>query len=102
MRFKRIAAVMMGTVLVFGSLPYSALTKDSENADVQKGKYDTKAEAIYSTFTANGSLKDMYVENTFHVQKHGEIVDHGVSTYVRNLTNLSDIEQDDSDVRFQA
>jgi len=102
MRFKQIAAVMVGAALVFGSLPYSALAKDSENTDIQKGKYETKDEAIYSNLTANGSLKNMYVVNTFHVKKTGEIVDHGDYTDVRNLTNLTDIEQDDNDVRFQA
>ena len=93
MRFKQIAAVMMGTVLVFGSLPYSALAKDSENADIQKGKYATKDEAIYGKLTATGSLRDMYVVNTFDVKKPGEIVDHGDYTKVRNLTSLSDISE---------
>lgn len=103
MRLKQIAAVMMGTVLVFGSLPFSALAKDNENQDAEKGKYSTKDEAIYGKLGANGSLLDMYVVNTFHDTKPGTITDHGNYTDVRNLSNLLDIKQtDDGKVRFQA
>ncbi|GIN72434.1 hypothetical protein J14TS2_29090 [Bacillus sp. J14TS2] len=98
MRSKQIAAVMMGTFLVFGSLPFSVLAKDNENEDA----YTTKDEAIYGKLGANGSLQDMYVVNTFHDTKPGTITDHGDYTDVRNLSNLLDIEQmDDSKVRFQ-
>src|SRR5690625_4598947 len=102
LRFNQIEAVMVGAALIFSSIPYTALAMDREHTDIQKGKYETKDEAIYSNLIANGSLKNMYVVNTFHVKKTGEIVDHGDYTDVRNLTNLTDIEQDDNDVRFQA
>ncbi|WP_449355245.1 YhgE/Pip domain-containing protein [Virgibacillus natechei] len=102
MRWKQLATVMMGTVLVFGSLPVSAFAEEDENADNQKGEYDTKDEAIYGNLEANGALQDMYVVNTFHVTEPGEIVDHGDYTSVRNLTNLAEMEQDEGDVHFQA
>jgi len=103
MRLRQIAAVMMGTVLMFGSLPFSVLAKDSENEDTEKGKYATKDEAIYGKLGANGALQDMYVVNTFHDTKPGSITDYGDYTDVRNLSNLSDIKlTDDGKVRFQA
>lgn len=103
MRFKQIATVMMGTVLVFGSLPVSVFAKDNENGDTGSGKYSTKDEAIYGNLGANGTLENMYVVNTFHVTKPGKITDHGNYTNVRNLTNLLDIKQTaDNNVHFQA
>ena len=103
MRLKQIAAVMMGTVLVFGTLPFSALAKDKENEDAEKGKYAMKDEAIYGKLEANGALQNMYVVNTFRDTKPGAITDHGDYTNVRNLSNLTDIKQtDDGKVRFQA
>lgn len=101
MRFKQIAAVMMGTVLVFGSLPFSVLA--DEKGDTEKGKFSMKDEAIYGKLGANGVLKDMYVVNTFHDTKPGTIIDYGDYTNVRNLSNLSDIKQTDGNkVRFKA
>ncbi len=103
MRWKQVAAVMMGTILIVGTLPFSALAKDKENEDAEKGKYSTKDEAIYGNLEANGALKDMYVVNTFHDVKPGTITDHGDYTSVRNLSNLLDIKQSGDDkVRFQA
>ncbi|MEN1966583.1 YhgE/Pip domain-containing protein [Lentibacillus sp. N15] len=102
MRWKQLATVMMGTVLVFGSLPVSAIAKDNPNKDEQTGNFSTKDEAIYGNLGANGALKEMYVVNTFHDTKPGTITDHGNYTDVRNLSNLTDINQSDDDkVRFQ-
>lgn len=100
MRFKQLTSVLMGMVLVFGMLPGPAFASDSD--DDQKGKYDTKDEAIYGNLDLKGSLNDIYVVNTFHVKKTGNIADHGDYTDVRNLTDLTDMEQDGNKVRFQA
>lgn len=102
MRLKQLAIMFLSIVLVMGSLPVTVLAKDDASADTQKGKYDTKDESIYGDLDALGSLKDMYVVNTFDMEKPGIITDYGDYTDVRNLTNLTDVEQDDSDVRFQA
>lgn len=103
MRFKQIATVMMGTVLMFGSLPFPAFAKDNDSEDTQTGKYSTKDEAIYGNLGADGTLEDMYVVNTFRISKPGVITDHGDYTNVRNLSNLLEIKQtDDNNVHFQA
>src|SRR5690625_565435 len=93
MRLKPIASIVMGTMLVFSSLPLSALAQEKEEGDSENGKYDTKDEAIYGNLTANGTLKDMYVVNTFHIDKPGMITDHGDYMDVRHLTNLSEMDQ---------
>lgn len=99
MRLKQFFALMMGVVLVFGSLPLSAYAKDN---DSESGKYSKKDEAIYGKLGANGALKDMYVVNTFHMKKPGVVTDHGDYTDVRNLSNLTDIKQtEDNNVQFQ-
>lgn len=102
MRLKKLAAVMAGVVLLFGSVPISPLAKDDEEENDESGDYSTKDEAIYGNLGGDGELEDMYVVNTFHDTNPGEIVDHGDYSDVRNLTNLTDIEQDDGDVRFEA
>lgn len=101
MRLKRTAAVMIGSVLIFGSLPYSVLAKDEANTE--KGDYFKKDEAIYGKLKSNGTLKNMYVVNTFHGTKAGSIIDYGDYKDVRNLSNLKELKQvDDQKVRFEA
>src|SRR5690625_2944186 len=99
MRLKQIVTIIMGIVLMFGSLPFSVLAK--ENTDSQKGAYDAKDETIYGKLASNGSLQSMYVINTFHIDKPGTITDHGDYTDIRNLSNLLDMDQDGRDVHFQ-
>lgn len=102
MRLKQIATIVMGIVLVFGSSPFTILAKDNGKEDEQKGKYDTKDEAVYANLTASGVLEEMYVVNTFQIKKSGTITDHGDYTDVRNLTNLTDMEQDNRNIEFSA
>src|SRR5690625_2859137 len=106
MRIKNWLIVILSALLVFSTLPISAAADDSDKDDshtnAKSGKYSTKDEVIYGNLDANGKTKDMYVVNTFHVTKPGEIVDYGNYSDVRNLTNLSEIEQTaDNDIHFQ-
>src|SRR5699024_12605315 len=93
MRLKPIASIVMGTMLVFSSLPLSALAQEKAEGDSQNGKYDTKDEAVYCNLMANGTLKDMYVVNTFHIDRSGMITDHEDYMNVRTLTKLSETDQ---------
>ncbi len=105
MRPRKLAMMMMSVMLVFGSLPITASAEDNGNgkkANTQTGEYSTKDETIYGNLNAGGTLQDMYVVNTFHVSKPGEIVDYGDYTNVRNLSNLKDIETDGNTIRLQA
>ncbi|QKY70764.1 YhgE/Pip domain-containing protein [Lentibacillus sp. CBA3610] len=102
MRPKKLAIMMMCAVLVFGSLPLPALAENNAEEESGSGEYDAKDETIYGNLNTSGTLQDMYVVNTFHVTEPGEIVDYGDYTNVRNLSNLTDIEQNDGEVRVQA
>ncbi|WP_235791742.1 YhgE/Pip domain-containing protein [Virgibacillus salidurans] len=104
-RVRKIAIVIMCTMLVAGSLPLTVFAGDdtSEEDATESGEYSAKDESVYGNLDANGVLENMYVVNTFHVTEPGEIVDHGNYTNVRNLSNLTDIEQtDDNTVHFHA
>ncbi|MBU5468049.1 YhgE/Pip domain-containing protein [Virgibacillus sp. MSJ-26] len=107
MRIKNWLIVILSALLVFSTLPISVAADNSDKDDSQtsakSGKYSTKDEVIYGNLDANGKTKDMYVVNTFHVTKPGKIVDYGNYSDVRNLTNLSDIEQTtDNEIQFQS
>lgn len=103
MRLKKWGTIMMSGVLVFGLLPFSASAADQGDSETDSGKYSKKDEAIYGNLDASGALENMYVVNTFHVTKPGEIIDHGNYTNVRNLSNLTDIKQtDNNQIHVQA
>src|SRR5699024_10395646 len=83
----------------------SADDTDAQKSDSKSdtGKYSTKDEVIYGNLDVNGNVKDMYVVNNFNVTEPGLLVDYGDYSHVRNLTDLSEIEQMNHDeVHFQA
>src|SRR5699024_2567325 len=94
MRLKPIASIVMRTMLVFSSLPLSALAQEKEEGDSQNGKYDTGYEATYGNLTLNETVKDVYGLKTCHIDKPGIMTDHGDYMDVRKFTNLSEMEQD--------
>src|SRR5699024_11870435 len=57
------------------------------------GKISSKDEVVYATLSATGDEQEIYVVNTLDVTKEGKIVDYGSYSSIKNLTNLSDIEQ---------
>ncbi|WP_174612942.1 YhgE/Pip domain-containing protein [Virgibacillus ihumii] len=105
MRFKRLIAVLMVGLLVIQPLSASSAAGDSssEKKDSQnKGSYSEKNEVVYATLDATGDQEAMYVVNNFTVDKPGKMVDYGSYTSIENLTNLTDIEQNDNKVTFNA
>ncbi len=98
MRFKRITAVFIVCLLVMPTTLVSAATNES-SAD---GTYSEKSEVVYATLNANGDQKEMYVVNSFTVDKPGKMVDFGPYTGIENLTNLTDMKLNDNQVSFTA
>ncbi|WLR54215.1 YhgE/Pip domain-containing protein [Mesobacillus subterraneus] len=66
------------------------------------GKITSKDEVVYATLKSNGHLDDIYVVNTLEVTKAGEILDYGMYSSVKNLTNLSELDQNGQAVRIDA
>ncbi|UCZ54767.1 YhgE/Pip domain-containing protein [Bacillus shivajii] len=66
------------------------------------GEMASKDEVVYGSLSALGTLNELYVVNMINVTTAGYIIDYGDYTTVRNLTNLSEIEQEDDKVQFEA
>lgn len=109
MRRKNWLPVILSTGLIFSSVPlgttFAEGKKDVESiakTSAELSDYSTKDEVIYGKLDTNGKVKNMYVVNSFHGTTPGEIVDYGSYTAVKNLTDLSKIEQTkDNEIRFE-
>ncbi|MFZ3577623.1 YhgE/Pip domain-containing protein [Virgibacillus sp. DJP39] len=106
MRKKRILHVLMATVLVVPSFLVPAGASDhvaaATGASQNAGEYSSKDEVVYATLNANGERQEVYVVNVFDVIKAGKIVDYGTYANLKNLTDLSDINQKENKVEFTA
>ncbi|WP_339149067.1 MULTISPECIES: YhgE/Pip domain-containing protein [unclassified Sutcliffiella] len=58
----------------------------------------SKEEVVYATLKANGDLGPIYVVNTLEVAKAGEILDFGNYKTVKNLTDRTELQQEDERV----
>lgn len=99
---KQLHILLIG-LLVFTLFPVATLANDKAEPTTDTGRYSTKDEVIYGKLDETGKPKNMYVVNSFNVTKPGEFFDYGTYTNVRNLTDLSTIEQSDTDeIHFKA
>lgn len=101
MRIKPYLLVMISLMIVLPSY-FSYVNLATHQAAATEGKLTSKDEVIYATLSANGELHEVYVVNTLDVTKPGEILDFGNYSSVKNLTDLSQIVQEDGTVRLQA
>lgn len=104
MRIKRIFYVLMAIILVVPSFLVTAnLSNHVEAAEDTTGEYASKDEVVYATLSPTGERKEVYVVNIFDVVKEGKIVDNGSYSNLKNLTDLSELEQKkDNTVAFTA
>ncbi|MGR9047488.1 YhgE/Pip domain-containing protein [Halobacillus faecis] len=101
MRFKRATAMFTAFLLVLPAVPVSA--EDNEKTEPEgKGSYSKKHEVVYTTLDASGDQEEMYVVNNFTIEEPGEIVDYGPYTSVQNLTDVTEIEQQNEKVELHA
>lgn len=99
--------VLMAIFLVLPSFLVTAATDEhvtaAEGASINAGEYSSKDEVVYATLSPSGERQEVYVVNIFDVVKAGNIVDYGTYSNLKNLTDLSEIEQiDDGAVEFTA
>jgi X-X-X-Leu-X-X-Gly heptad repeat protein len=66
------------------------------------GSVTSKDEVVYATLKPNGKLGPIYVVNTLDIARAGEILDYGAYSSVKNLTNLTKLEQEKEGVRLDA
>lgn len=100
---------MLSIILIFASFPLAAFSeKNSSNSSAsdksqQPGEFSTKDEVIYGKLDAQGNVQNMYVVNSFHITEPGRLIDYGDYTDVRNLTDLSKMNQSGKNkIQFQA
>ncbi|WP_078382071.1 hypothetical protein [Sutcliffiella halmapala] len=98
MNKRKILCVALAGMIVFPSFLSNAAGVEADT----KGNVRTKDEVIYATLKANGDLGSIYVVNTLEVAQAGEILDYGSYSSVKNLTDLTELQQEDENVRFDA
>lgn len=95
MRFKNNISIIISILLFWLMLP-SSLDVQAKDAS-----YSSKDEVIYGKLHPNGHMNEMYVVNSFYDPTEGTITDYGSYESVRNLTDLSTIEQTKDSVSLQ-
>ncbi len=96
MRTKQILFAALGLMIFLPSfLSYGAAAE-------AEGKITSKDEVVYATLKSNGELEDIYVVNTLEVAKAGELIDYGKYSSVKNLTDLSELDQNGQVVQINA
>jgi len=101
----KLLLVLTTTIIVIPSLPVSAATDDSKSnshSSQESGEISSKDEVVYAKLSATGERQEAYVVNILEIEKPGEIVDHGPYTSLKNLTDLTQLEQKDDTVEFTA
>ncbi|MCD8500665.1 MAG: YhgE/Pip domain-containing protein [Bacillaceae bacterium] len=93
--------LILPSFLVNGSPNVSS--SSANNEPVQKdGKAASKDEVVYATLSATGKMEEIYVVNILDVIKAGTVTDFGAYSHIKNLTNLSEIDQIDDTIRITA
>ncbi|GGA71961.1 YhgE/Pip domain-containing protein [Ornithinibacillus halotolerans] len=104
-RFKKIIIILLALLLILPSFLTTASNNDSTEEDTdptKEGKFSSKDEVVYATLSATGESKEIYIVNSFEIEEEGKIIDYGTYSNLKNLTNLSEIVQDDNQVEFIA
>lgn len=96
-----VAMLIIPSFLVYAS---SSTNSSAEKVDVVKGNGElaSKDEVVYATLQANGKLDEVYIVNILDVAKAGEVIDYGVYSNIKNLTDLSEINQANDIIRINA
>lgn len=102
---KKILFVLLTIFLVLSPFLVTASTNDSQSEDVhleEVGTVSSKDEVVYATLSATGDRQEVYIVNALDVEKSGKIVDYGTYASLKNLTDLSDIQQNENKVEITA
>ncbi|WP_245998117.1 YhgE/Pip domain-containing protein [Aquisalibacillus elongatus] len=101
---KRILLILMSCLLVIPTFLVSATSDTSNEEDSPSGEgiYSEKHEVVYATLQATGEQDGMYIVNNFNIEEPGKITDYGEYTTVKNLTDLTEITQNEQQVEFTA
>ena len=104
---RKIILVLAAVLLILPSFLVTASANDSSEAEEEvtakkEGEVSTKDEVVYGILSATGDRQEIYVVNTLDITKEGKVVDYGSYSSLKNLTDLSELEQTDNKVKFAA
>lgn len=102
MRKKRYLLVATAVLIFLPSFLGYADTTGHVNAVKNDGKFISKDEVVYATLKSDGDLKEVYVVNTLDVTEAGDIHDFGEYDSVKNLTDLTELNQEGQTVQINA
>lgn len=100
MKLKRLLALCL--ILGLVSCTFSALPAASPQQNSQPGTLRSKDEVVYATLTPTGALEGVYVVNILDVSQAGTVTDYGSYSALRNLTDLSEIDQEGGKLTISA
>lgn len=101
-RMRKSLLAFVALILVMPSNVMMAATNESKGEDAETGKISSKDEVVYANLSATGQRQEIYVVNILDVEQAGEVIDHGEYSNIKNLTNLSPIEQNNNEVQMEA
>jgi putative membrane protein len=102
MRKKQMFRCTLALLIFFPSFFNYGISYESAYAEVTDGQLTSKDEVVYATLEAGGALEEIYVVNTLDVAKAGEIQDFGMYESVKNLTDLTEIQQENESISVSA
>ncbi|MDQ0233464.1 YhgE/Pip domain-containing protein [Metabacillus malikii] len=102
MRKKQLLIVPLAFLLLTPSVLVTAAPNESTSTESSEGELSSKDEVVYATLHANGELDNIYVVNNLEVKKAGTILDYGNYDSLKNLTDLSTLEQQGEAVQIDA
>lgn len=106
MRKKRFLLVALTVMLFLPSFLVDAAPNNNTTSKTETSTNEdtsaSKDEVVYATLSAHGSLQEIYIVNIFDVVKPGTIIDFGHYSSLKNLTDLSELEQQNNTVKIDA
>lgn len=84
---RKYVMMLFAFIVVIGSTPLQFNAKEKE-------KTAMKDEVVYVTFTADGTMNEIFVMNSFDIIKEGTYKDYGTYSDVKNVTNVADISSE--------
>lgn len=104
----RLRRILLIVAAIWIMIPWSypvvqAETDKQTKEDIEnEGFIASKDEVIYATLQARGDKKEVFVVNMLQVTKAGTITDYGDYSSVKNLTDLSEMQQTGDKIQVAA
>src|SRR5699024_10792951 len=101
-RMKKSLFVFTAILVMLPGFLTTVSAEDDDEVSTSTGQIDAKDEVVYGTLSTTGEQENMYIVNKLEVTKAGKVEDYGDYSSVKNLTDLSELEQSDDTVQISA